>query len=660
MTPHRLMNPPSTTSTTAIIRGRPSSGRAAPERDHRQEERDEVEREPVAPLDPALREVGEVERRHDHDRGERPDPEPAAPVPPDREQGEQQPGGAQQDARADVDGDRQRARLVEQPAGGARGLARRDRRGVAQRVRDDVGQHPGARAEHDPEVLGHVAQVLDGPLGVIAEGRVAGDLEPVLVVVARVDERAGGEERVAQQRRHGQDTADGGGGRAAEARLAAADEHEERRREEHRQARGHRDPQEQPGEDLRAVEGPRGGPQAGGKPAVGVRVVDGLIGSLWAVLLVVVDQPARRVRRVPVVPERDADGEQRRVRGDQVGEVPGAAHGRRPPPGGPGREHEHRQRAHRQPEREAAEHPPGEPDAGRREPDRDPLLVGREPEHRHERQQHQRREGREGQQRPAVRRAVGQQQRVDVAQVVVLGDVAAGRDGKEDPGAAVEEGVGLPHEVVVQVPVHGVRQGVQQERRQHETDADQPGRRPGHGGVGGGVVDRVAHEGLERTLGYTRRHFKRCVGAPRDRSGFGCARPGHADGRSPPARRAPAGAGRAGDRPDLPADSGICDPGAPRIRVRRGPRAVQLLGRRARRARPVGLLRQRLVRRLHPGLPVRAVGDRGPPRHRVRDRDRRRPSSTASSSCRRSSRTSRSPTSCTRWRSSSGSRRDGR
>ena len=59
---------------------------------------------------------------------------------------------------------------------------------------------------------------------------------------------------------------------------------------------------------------------------------------------------------------------------------------------------------------------------------------------------------------------------------------------------------------------------------------------------------------------------------------------------------------------------GICDRRAPGIGVRRRPRAVQLLGRHPRQVRAARLLCQRVVCRLHAGLPVRAVAGRDPAR----------------------------------------------
>ena len=55
----------------------------------------------------------------------------------------------------------------------------------AERVRQLRRQEVGQAEDHDAEVLGQVARILDGPVGVVAEARVARGLEPVQVVVGR-------------------------------------------------------------------------------------------------------------------------------------------------------------------------------------------------------------------------------------------------------------------------------------------------------------------------------------------------------------------------------------------------------------------------------------------------------------------------------------------
>ncbi len=173
------------------------------------------------------------------------------------------PGRRQQDAGADVHGHRQRAGLVEQRARhggiGAQGHGAVE----AERVGLEVGCDHGQRAEHDPEVLRDVADVLDRPRRVVAQRRVAVGLELVLVVVARVDEGAGRGERVDEQGRDRQDGARGRGQRAPQTGVAAADEDEPRGGEHQRQPRRGSQPKQEAGDHLRAVERPgRGG--AGG------------------------------------------------------------------------------------------------------------------------------------------------------------------------------------------------------------------------------------------------------------------------------------------------------------------------------------------------------------------------------------------------------------
>ena len=89
-------------------------------------------------------------------------------------------------------------RDVEEAAGRA-GLGAHGRRRRAERVGQASRQEVRRREEHDAEVLGQVARILDGPVGVIAERRVAGRLEAVQVVVGRVEEMAGRDEVVGEE-----------------------------------------------------------------------------------------------------------------------------------------------------------------------------------------------------------------------------------------------------------------------------------------------------------------------------------------------------------------------------------------------------------------------------------------------------------------------------
>ena len=74
-----------------------------------------------------------------------------------------------------------------------------------------TGQDVRQAEQRDPEVLGDVARVLDGPLGVVAKARVAIGLEDVQVVVGRMEDLAGRRDVVEDQREHRQGRAEPGG-----------------------------------------------------------------------------------------------------------------------------------------------------------------------------------------------------------------------------------------------------------------------------------------------------------------------------------------------------------------------------------------------------------------------------------------------------------------
>ena len=148
--------------------------------------------------------------------------------------------------------------------------------------------------------------------------------------------------------------------------------------------------------------------------------------------------------------------------------------------------------------------------------------------------------------------------------------------------------------------------------------------RPDGWGVGG-------HEGPSAILRCT---FNAALGGSRDRSGFGCARPGDDDGRYLPARLRLADPGPSGHRPGRPADDGIWPRCPPGVGVRDGSPPLRLLGGEPRRSGAVRVLRPRLLRRLHARLSLRPVGRggrrhlarwRGGPHQAPRDPDRRRP-----------------------------------
>ena len=128
----------------------------------------------------------------------------------------------------------------------------------------------------------------------------------------------------------------------------------------------------------------------------------------------------------------------------------------------------------------------------------------RQPDRRDERQQHERREGRERQQHLPGRLPAGVEQRVDVVEVPVRRSVGAVRDRPVEGNLSVQEGVRLPDEVVVLVVVLGVGPRVQGQRAERQQQPDHDGREATGAGLG--------REGPVRALGYTPVHLQRCVG----------------------------------------------------------------------------------------------------------------------------------------------------
>ena len=113
----------------------------------------------------------------------------------------------------------------------------------------------GVAEQRDPEVLWHVARILRGPVGVVAEGRIADALEPIEVVVGRVEDLPGRDDVVERpgprsgSPRRARPTGRGG------ASAARPDEREERRPEDDRQARRGREAEQQAGERTGAARG---------------------------------------------------------------------------------------------------------------------------------------------------------------------------------------------------------------------------------------------------------------------------------------------------------------------------------------------------------------------------------------------------------------------
>ena len=330
--------------------------------------------------------------------------------------------------------------------------------------------------------------------------------------------------------------------------------------------------------------------------------------------------------------QRDAHRDQREVHRDQVGQVPGAPDGRRPPPDGAGGEDDRPGRADRRPQPEPAEHPPGQRDAQGREPIATASWSVARPNSATNGSRTRAGSGGNGSSARPSRLPAASPERVHVLEVVVLGQVRARRDGVREPGAAVQERVGLPHEVVVLVPVDRVRTTSTRGTRRaaSSTPTTIVAARPGTGAGRGAATGPSAI--LRSTFTLRRRLPVTALGS------------GLPD-RETTTDEAP----RRGIGPQIAAILLIglvfrlimayAVRTAPRLRVRERPRPVPLLGRHARDARPVGLLRQRVLRGLHARLPVRPVArrDRGQPdrRHRGPDQaagdpDRRRARRTSS------------------------------
>ena len=126
-------------------------------------------------------------------------------------------------------------------------------------ARDVLREDRRQRGEHDPEVLGQVADVLDGPVRVVAERPVAVRLQLVEVLVAGVEELPGRDEVVGEEQPDRDDRPESRRDGPPGERPAASDEHEERRPEDHREAGGAGDPEQEPRDELPPVdEGERG------------------------------------------------------------------------------------------------------------------------------------------------------------------------------------------------------------------------------------------------------------------------------------------------------------------------------------------------------------------------------------------------------------------
>ena len=158
------------------------------------------------------------------------------------------------------------------------------------------------------------------------------------------------------------------------------------------------------------------------------------------------------------------DGDEEEGRGHDMGQEPGRAqHGRVPGHRAEGVE-ERAQQRRRPARRHAQQHDPAEDHVERAEDGGHGRAVGAQAPHGHEGHEHHRRQGREGD-----LGAVGGH-RQHVLEVAVL--EGALDDRVLDLGASLEEGVGLPHEVVVEVASARVRGEVDDEGQPEQGHRD--------------------------------------------------------------------------------------------------------------------------------------------------------------------------------------------
>ena len=250
------------------------------------------------------------------------------------------------------------------------------------------GQELGRAEQHDREVLGQVAGILDRPVRVIAEGRVAGRLDAG--TGSRTPAGRAGRSRRGCRR---------AAGRPGSAAPMPADQ--PRRHalppaptssEERRRRRGSGSARCRPG-------------RTGGRPPAGA--------ARWRTgdasgRLRVGPRSPRAVGRsgssAPGPRRARARREQREADRDDVGLVPGGRELGAVPEHGPEGEEDGRRERGPRPDVEAAEHPPADRDVDRGEEREQALVVGGESPDRHERQQEDRRQRRERQEARVPRR----------------------------------------------------------------------------------------------------------------------------------------------------------------------------------------------------------------------------------------------------------------
>ena len=406
---------------------------------------DVVVAEAVAELDPTLAEVHQVDERDRHHGEGAARDQPRLHEPSKSRQDVEIGRAREQDAHAGRARQGNRAGRVEQPPDRARGGAQEGP--VAEAVGDAIGEDHGRREQHDPEILGHVADVLDVPGRVVAERRVPIRLELVEIVIDRGEEMPGRDEVVDQERRDRDGRAEPGRERPAGVRPAASHEDEEWRPEDDGQAGRAGDAEQEPGGELPTIDerpGPvetrhqhRGLSAEVQIEAAAARRASARLGTRHRIRLIRVSGERS------VAPQGDPDRQDGGRQGHHVSEEPGGAE--------PGRVPEHRpepeEDRHRQPDgppdRQAAQQPPAEADVDRPDHHRDQPLIGREAPDRDDGHEDDGRQGRERQE-PVTRQATtGIADGKDILEVVVSGH------GPGDLGATVQEGDGLPDEVVV-------------------------------------------------------------------------------------------------------------------------------------------------------------------------------------------------------------------
>ena len=282
-----------------------------------------------------------------------------------------------------------------------------------------VGQDRRRRQEHDPEVLRQVARVLDGPVGVVAEG-----------LVARAP-------------RAGTGIRSRGGGRARSCEVVGEQQRRpgSRRRGRPNRPRSHVPP---PPTSMK-----NGAPKTtvsravqaipNSRPARNWRRSISASGRAGGASPAARSRPARRAVRRPRRParrigaERDADREQE--------ERDRARRGRRTRSCRAGPRTRRRSRSRRRPSSRARirRGPRAAPSAHQASPtstapsDRDGPDVGREAPDRDERQEHDRRQRREREQRPRRRRQL-EREGVDVLHpVVAVGEAPVPRPASRSP-----------------------------------------------------------------------------------------------------------------------------------------------------------------------------------------------------------------------------------